>query len=274
MNQETLAELQRFRDNLRSLRHEIRKKSGVMIHQKHLQESARTLVTLWVEKLHSPLEHKFKLPVEDITNMAEQMKTLYRLSLASNRKTSYMKALNSSLRKFNDRFMVPVMQFSPNTSTVFDIRSMFPNLSDPNASEYMNEAIGCANSDYLRAAFVLGWCAVIDRMQSYFIRKEFDYFNQLCMKLNEKKSGKFKNWNKKFNINTISELQAIFDSDLITLIEGDSLIDSNQATNLRRCLDNRNQSAHPGEFSLTKDHLKMFFSDIRHIIFENPKLNQ
>lgn len=274
MKQEALAELESFWKGLKSLKGEIRKKNVVMINQKKLRDSAHALATQWIEKLHTPLYRKFKLPSVDINDMAEQMKQLSRLSLGASRKLSYMKVLNSSLRKFNDRFMIPVMQSSLDTGAVFDIRSMFPNLLDPNAFEYMKEAIGCANSGYLRAAFVLGWCAVIDRIQSYFLRKGFNYFNQLCKNLNEKKSGKFKNWKKIFSVTTISELQAIFDADLITLIEGDNIIDSNQAKNLRRCLDNRNQSAHPGEFSLTKEHLEIFFSDIHHIIIENPKLNQ
>lgn len=274
MKNATLEELTRFRDDLKSLRRNIKKNRGEMIHQKKLREIASAMVTQWNENVRSPLEHKFRLPSEDINEMAKQMEKLALLSLGSNRRTSYIRVLDSSLDEFNTRFMVPVMQPPPDMSTVFDIRNMFPNLSDPNALAYMKEAIGCANADYLRAAFVLGWCAVIDRIQSYFLRKGFSYFNQLCMNLNEKKSGKFKNWNKAFTVTTISELQAIFDADLITLIEGDNLIDSNQARNLRRCLDDRNQSAHPGEASLTKDHLKVFFSNIRHIIFENQNLSQ
>lgn len=274
MKQEILAELENFREGLRALRREIQKSGSTMISQKKTREKTRALVTQWNEKLRSPLEHKFKLPSEDIGNMAEQMKQLYRLSLGFNRKKSYMKALNSSLRKFNDRFMVPVMQSSIDMSTVFDIRNMFPKLSDPNAFEYMKEAIGCANHGYLRAAVVLGWCAVIYRIQYYFLRKGLDHLNRLSEDLENKKGGKFKLRSRNRNVTTESELQAFVDADLITLIEGDNLIDSNQSATLRWCLDLRNQSAHPGKSSITKDRLKGFFDDIRAIIFENQKLNQ
>lgn len=281
MKQETLAELGNFRDGLKSLKREVQKNRSLLINQKRLREEARALVTQWDEKLRSPLEHKFKLPSADISDMAEQMKQLYRLSLNPNRKTSYMNTLNSSLRKFNNRFMVPVsftapaIQPSPNMGTDFDIRSIFPDLSGLNESEYMKEAIICAEAGCLRAAVVLGWCAVIDEMQSYFIRKGFDHLNRLSDNLQKNQSGKFKRWNKKFNITTKSELQTLIrDADLITLVEGDNIITYNQAKTLHWCLHIRNQSAHPGEFSLTKDHLKVFFSDIRYIIIENQKLNQ
>jgi len=281
MKKAVLSELRNFRDGLKLLRREIRKNRGVMIHHVNLRNAALELVTQWDEKLRSPLEHKFKLPSADINDMAEQMKQLYRLSLSSNRKTSYMKILNSSLNKFDERFMVPVnfttpvMQSPPNMGTDFDIRSIFPDRSGVNESEYMKEAIICAEAGCLRAAVVLGWCAVIDEMQSYFIRKGFDHLNRLSDNLQKNQSGKFKRWNKKFNITTKSELQTIIrDADLITLAEGDNIITYNQAKTLHWCLHIRNQSAHPGEFSLTKDHLKVFFSDIRYIIIENQKLNQ
>lgn len=274
MKQETLAELESFWKELKSLRSELQKKNVVIINQKKLRERAHTLATQWIEKLRSPLEHKFKLPSADIDDMAEQMKQLYRLSLSANRKKSYMTALSSSLLKFNDRFMIPVKESSLDMSTVFDIRSMFPNLSDPNSLEYMKEAIGCADFGYLRAAVVLGWCAVIYRIQSYFLRKGLNHLNRLSEDLKNKKGGKFKLRSRNLDITTESELQAFVDADLITLIEGDNLIDSNQATTLRWCLDIRNQSAHPGKASLTKDRLKGFFEDIRDIIFENEKLNQ
>ena len=274
MKQETLAELESFWKGLKSLKSELQKKNVVIINQKKLQERAHTLATQWIEKLRSPLEHKFNLPSEVINDMAEQMKQLYRLSLSPNRRKSYMTALNLSLRNFNNHFMVPVKEFSLDMATVFDIRSMFPNMSDPNESEYMQEAIGCAESDYLRAAVVLGWCAVIYRIQSYFHRKGLDHLNRLSGDLKNKKGGKFKLRSRNLDVTTESELQAFVDADLITLIEGDNLIDSNQATTLRWCLDMRNQSAHPGKASLTKDRLKGFFDDIREIIFENPKLRQ
>ena len=54
----------------------------------------------------------------------------------------------------------------------------------------------------------------------------------------------------------------VFDSDLLWIIEGMQLIDSNQHTRLQSCFDLRNHSGHPGEAPVTEYSLLSFFSDL------------
>jgi hypothetical protein len=69
----------------------------------------------------------------------------------------------------------------------------------------------------------------------------------------------------------LSELREVFDNDMLWVIEGMTLIDSNQHTRLRSCFDMRNQSAHPGEASITEYNLASVFSDIDQIVLSNTK---
>jgi hypothetical protein len=69
----------------------------------------------------------------------------------------------------------------------------------------------------------------------------------------------------------MSELREVFDTDVLWIIEGLELIDSNQHTRLKSCFDMRCHSAHPGEAPITEYNLLSFYSDLDKIILSNPK---
>lgn len=70
----------------------------------------------------------------------------------------------------------------------------------------------------------------------------------------------------------MSELQTVFDNDLITVCEGMGLLDGNQADRLSEVdFQYRNHSAHPGEAPIEDAHLVAFFTDINAMILTNPK---
>ncbi len=116
----------------------------------------------------------------------------------------------------------------------------------------------------------MGWCSAIDRIQKKIIAIGFAQFNNTSRNLKAQSTGKFKSWNKEFSITTLSELQAVFDTDLIVALEGMGLIDGNQADRLRTCFQYRNPSAHPGEAPIEDTHLVAFFTDLIQIILHNP----
>jgi hypothetical protein len=83
--------------------------------------------------------------------------------------------------------------------------------------------------------------------------------------------GRFKPYNKKFSIESLSELQRVFDTELLWVLEYLGLIDSNQHARLRYCFDMRNHSAHPGRAPITGESLYSFFSDVTQIVLKNAK---
>jgi len=270
MKQETLAKLEEFRNDLLDLRKKVSAIPRKTVSQVATRSAADAVATKWVEELRSPLEHKFKLPDFVIQSTSQHMKRLHVLSRPNNLKESYLETINAVLSKFDDKFILPIKQTATNVETLLDLQKLIPSLPDPSESNYLQEAIDCANSGFKRAAIILCWCAGIDRIQKTLTKIGLDQFNNISTKLKAQSSGKFKNWNKEFNITTLAELQTVFDNDLIVVMEGMNLIDGNQADRLRTCFQYRNHSAHPGLAPIEDPHLVAFFTDINVIIFQNP----
>jgi hypothetical protein len=196
---------------------------------------------------------------------------LHVLRRPSNLKTSYIATIDGVLKKFDDRFLLPIKQMSREVSTVLDLMKLVPTISNSAESEYMREAIDCANAGYRKAAVVLGWCAAVDRMQRKILAMGLQTFNDASTTLKNKTTGKFGKWNKEFKVTTMAELQTVFDTDLLTVLEGLDLLDGNQAERLRTCFQYRNHSAHPGEAPVDEPHLVAFFTDVASVILQNPK---
>jgi hypothetical protein len=73
-------------------------------------------------------------------------------------------------------------------------------------------------------------------------------------------------------VNSLSELRAtVFDTDLLWVLEYWGLIDANQHERLSICFTMRNNAAHPGEAPITDINLASAFSDLKNIVFDNPK---
>lgn len=271
MKQDLITNLETFRDSLRALKKGLLSSQSDRVNKKSLRDDADRIATMWVEELRSPLEHRFKLDTEAIHQTAAEMKHLHVLSRPNNLKTSYLKVISRVLRRFDDRFILPIKQTPTHIEKVLDLTKIIPTLVDPVESDYLEEAIACAAAGHNRAAIVMGWCCAIDRMQRKIMSVGFSGFNNASKKLTNRTSGKFKRWKKKFSISSLSELQTVFDTDLIVVLEGMNLLDGNQAQRLETCYQYRNHSGHPGEAPIGEPHVVAFFTDINEIILQNPK---
>ncbi len=197
------------------------------------------------------------------------MKRLHTLARPNNLKSSYLAVIGAVLKRFKDKFILPIKQTATNVESVFDLHKVVAALDDAEESDYLREAIDCANAGYHRAAIVLGWCAAVDRAQRKLISIGLAKFNAASETIKRQTSGKRKNWNKSFSVTTLAELQAVFDTDLIVVMEGMGLIDGNQSERLMTCFQYRNHSAHPGQAPIGDAHLVTFFTDIAEIVLVN-----
>lgn len=272
MKEEILLRLYQFKSDLTKLRKEINSLRVEAVSRIATRKLADKIATDWVEELRSPLEYKLKISHEIIQATSEQMKRLHVLSRPNNLKSSYLEAINVVLSKFDDKFILPIKQTSLSIESAFDLQKIIPTLSNLAESNYLQEAINCANAGYTRAAIVLGWCAAIDKIQKKIMSVGLEKFNKASQELKQA-TGKFKNWNKGVQANNLSELQTIFDTDLIVVLEGMELLDGNRADRLRVCFQYRNQSAHPGDASIEEPHLVAFFTDINSIVLQNPSFS-
>ena len=137
--------------------------------------------------------------------------------------------------------------------------------------EYLDEAQRCLTVNGLRACVVLGWCATIARIHKKIEELGYDRFNQATVEMAGKATGRFKFFTKKLSIQSRSELQTVFDTDLLWVLEYLGLIDNNQHQRLRHCFEFRNNSAHPGLAPIKGENLYSFYSDISEIVLKNEK---
>jgi hypothetical protein len=273
MKKPILEKIEAFKRDLQLLKRELNALTTPQVNRKAIREQADAIATIWVEELRSPLEHKAKLPTDTIEQTACDMKQLHVLSRPSNLKTSYLAVVNRTLKKFDDKFVLPIKQSATEVESIFDLQKLVPGLPDPDESDYLKEAVECAAAGHRRASIVMGWCAVVDKFQQKIMRLGLDKFNATSTKIKAQTSGKYKRWNKEFNITILSELQTVFDSDIVIILEGMGLIDGNQAERLEICFTYRNQSAHPSAAPIADPNVIAFFSDITAIILANPVFN-
>lgn len=271
MKDQILDQLRQLENQLRSLRDDIKKLKVEQVSRKELRSQAESLADTWVEKIRSPMEHRFKLPPETINKYAEYFKRLHILSRPNNKKQSYIKCINSILKKIKDELLLPIQQSEALSVDNPQLALILNKVTDKNVSDYLAEAISCAQHGFTRASIVMGWCAATDHIHKKLVMLGLNKFNETSIKLKSSNSGRFKRFNKEFKVTTLNELQEIFDSDLIWILEGMGLIDSNQGDRLNMNLQYRNQSAHPGEAPINSHHLNAFFSDIVEIVLANSK---
>ena len=142
---------------------------------------------------------------------------------------------------------------------------------DIDEGEYLDEAQRCLTVNGLRACVVLGWCATIARMHKKIEELGYERFSQATVEMAGKTTGRFKFFTKRFSIQSRSELQTVFDTDLLWVLEYLELIDNNQHQRLRHCFEFRNNSAHPGLAPIKGPNLYSFYSDISEIVLKNEK---
>jgi len=271
---EILEKLRTFEADLRDLRRDVKALTVTTVNVKAIRDQAETLANRWVEELRSPLEHKFKISTDTIKGTSEHIKRLHVLSRPSNLKASYVSLLDDILEGYKDKFILPIQQMSTAVENIFDLQKLVLGLPDPEESEYLKEAIDCANSNFKKAAIVMGWCAAIDRVQKKIQVLGFLAFSKMSTQMKHHQSGRHRHFKKEFAIATLGDLQAVFDTDLIQVCEGLSLFDSNEADRLIKVdFQYRNHSAHPGKAPIEDPHLLAFFTDINRIILTNPKFN-
>ena len=273
MKQATIDHLEKFKQELQALRKSVSALTSDTVSRTAIRDEADRLASCWVEKLRSPLEHKFKIAPVAIEEMAALMKQLHVLSRPSNRKASYLRVLNSALAGFDNKYVLPIKQSAAVVESIFDLQKLVPQLPDPDESEYLKEAVQCAQNGHKRAAIVMGWCCAIDKIQKHIQYIGFASFNAASTKLKNQTSGKYKRWTKEYSVSSLAELQTVFDTDLIIVCEGLDLLDGNQAERLETCFQYRNHSAHPGLAPIDDPNVVAFFSDITAIILRNLKFN-
>lgn len=240
------------------------------VHKKALRTNAEEFCKLW---FNNSKQHLLALGIskEILSNLDDDFREILKLSSSHNLKSSYEKIINRVISDFQDTIIIPLKTSTNKIGLSIEKESLLASISDKDENEYLTEAIECFNSNFKKAAIVLGWCAAIYKIHNKIEKIGFTKFNETSETLSLDTKGRFKRFNKKYSINSLSELQEVFDNDILWIIEGLGLIDSNQHTRLKSCFDMRNHSAHPGAAPITDYNVLSFFSDIIEIILTNKE---
>lgn len=268
INSELLSLIKKLDDSNKKLQGKI-KKSGDKISKQVLRNDIKNTSLIWFQEISPNLTtYDFEDTILNKYNFHYQK--LIELSSKNSRRTTYLKILKELVSNFHKEILIHIVTYQ-SKNEIIQREKIMVNLS-MEEKDYLNEAIDCANLRYFRAAIVLGWCAAINRIHNAIENYGFIEFSKKTIEMKHKNSGRYKIFNKSFDISNKNELSTIFDTDLLWIIEYCQFIDINQHNRLEHCFTMRNNSAHPGNAKITEANLKSFFSDIKTIIFDNPKL--
>jgi len=267
--QEILYKLNNQVYSLRKLKKFLDTSKGTFTSKKEIQNLASNISTLWFEDMKSNLiSLGIDNPVLDKYN--SEFDRLLRLSVSNSRITSYQECVENLLSNLKKELIIDVTKLEVKIKELYHLDKIIENVN-PVETEYLKEAIECAHNNHYRASVVLGWSAAVWRFHKTVERLGFDEFNKKCLEMKNKTTGRYKRFKRSSTISNLAELQTVFDTDLLWILEYWELLDSNEHDRLEICFTMRNNSAHPGEAPISPENLLSFYSDLKNIVFDNPK---
>ncbi|MEM2997576.1 MAG: hypothetical protein QW542_01350 [Thermoproteota archaeon] len=267
--QNAIDNLNSLKRNLAELEMNLRKVKSTHI-SKELKSSVQNLAKKWFEEVEPVIQRYISEEVK--AKYHDFFTTLLKFSLKKSiRKNSCLKLIDEIIHDLEEDILIPILKSTGQVLAITHLSKILENTNEEE-EEYLNEALGCAANGFFRASIVLAWNAAVHRMHKVVEKLGFDEFNQKSVDMKNINEGRFKRFKKSFNIHSLSELRStVFDNDLLWVLEYWGLIDSNQHDRLSLCLTMRNNSAHPGEAPITEENLVSFYSDLKNIVFCNPK---
>jgi len=268
---EFATEIKAFRSKLIALKKKIAAHPKKQIFIKGMLNELQVTATLWFDKFEAPLRHFYKLNQDVIDYYHKSIGNLLEISTMNPAISTVLGLLRDIEKNIQQDLLVPVLKYQ----SEIKIRGNYANILTGKKGvelEYLREAVECDEEGHFRAAIILGWAAAVDRLHHIIMKNGLDRFNNASVQMSAISTGRYKRFNKKFDIKNLSDLRmTVFDNDLLWIFEFLGLIDGNEHEKLEICFTMRNICAHPGEAKLSPENVKSFFSDLDTLIFNNPK---
>ena len=272
-------DLKTYLDDLKRVRKLVscvKTKDG-QVNSKVLREDIESISKKWFLNIRKQLTDN-GFPVEDsvIANRDSAFTHLLKLcAVHGNKQKAYRSDIDVVITRYRQELITPLQTRSATSATPMEevFNELLKEISSDEQNKYLAEAVACAKNGYLKASVVLGWCACIDHIQSKLDRIGYETFNITSGKIAGVKVGRFKHFSGTANITDLNQLREISDKNILSVIEGMGLVDYNEGTRLKSCLEMRNHSGHPGEAPITPYNVMSFFSDISKIVLLNPRFD-
>lgn len=268
MKTELLALVRQHVEQIAHIQRAVKTTTLARIRQRKILDAGAAAAREWFDIVKPALD-KVRFQPDTVERFSEKFQSLLLLSSKQPYKSGYLSALAEITGRYRSDIIHQIEISSFASASALSIAPYVEGLPAEEGA-FLEEAQRCLSADALRGCIVLGWCATVFRIHSKIAELGYEKFNRATLDMAGKTTGRFKPFTKKFSIDSRSELQQIFDTDLLWVLEYLTLIDSNQHTRLRSCFDMRNHSAHPGLAPITGENLYSFFSDITQIVLKNP----
>jgi len=269
-------ELEKFLAGVVDLQEAIKKNSSPIIAKSDLKQKALGVCKTWLHSLSAKIRGSSLLDDQLINVIDADFEKLFEISSANNRKTSYLKILKELPKNIQKTILVPLIK-KANTSQNFlaqaILNKIYESVADVDEKSYFEEAAKAASCQCYKAATVMVWCAVIDRLQKLIEKKGLKEFNKTSKTLKNKQSGFYKRFSKEFNISMSNELQEVFDRDLIFILSAMVNLDINEINAILHLFDTRNHSAHPSDYKIDELAYTNYLNEVLKLVITNPKLN-
>jgi len=262
-------ELGNILSNLRGLRRNINNLNVNRISRNEIREQTRTCAQMWFENI-IPYINRYDISSEILKKYNALFRELIKISLVKTRKNKYLKTIDEITQNINDELFTTLLTSNNSIVNIDSIQQILENASSLE-KDYLEEAIGCAQNNFLRASIVLAWNSAAYRMRKIVELNGFEKFNQDSEILTKRKDRRYRGFDRKYQISSYNELNRIVpDNHLLLMLEYWGIIDSNQCDRLFTCYTVRCNSAHPGQARISRQNLASFYSDLKMMIFDNP----
>lgn len=269
-------ELEKFLAGVVDLQEVIKKNSSAIVARSDLKQKALAVCKTWLHSLSAKIRGFSVIDDQLINTIDAEFEKLFEISSANNRKTSYQKILKELPKNIQKTILVPLIRKSnvnQNSLAQAILNKIFEVVTDVDEKNYFEEAARAASCQCYKAAIVMVWCAVIDRLQRLVEQKGFNVFNKTSKTLKKKQSGFYKRFSKEFDISMSNELQEVFDKDLIIVLSAMVNLDINEINAILHLFDTRNHSAHPSDYKVDELAYTNYLNEVLKLIITNPKLN-
>jgi len=129
------------------------------------------------------------------------------------------------------------------TQTATSLRTYISSITDPDTTNFLNEAVSCFENKSYRAAVVLSWVGAMSLLQNYVIDKYLAPFNTEASRRDSRwKPAK-----------TTDDLSRMKESEFLNIIAYLSIIGPNMKQELDKCLNLRNSCGHPNSLVIAEN---------------------
>jgi len=132
-----------------------------------------------------------------------------------------------------------------------DLRTAVATIEDAAVKDYLEEAVGCFEAGFHRAAIVFAWSAAYSLFRQWLFDEHLAALNAAIAK-----------WSKPQSIGVLSDFEEQKEDTVITTAKTAGVVSKEQHKTLKKLLDDRNSFAHPTLKKATPSQAEAFIETI------------